>query len=87
MGFRESLRRHLDRHVESIFVLPLSGTPSEFTRIDDAIRFISEYNRTEQVPGAVVRYEVNVRYSNGDEMRGTFQERKTAIEFLESISG
>ena len=65
-------------------MLTLSGTSHMFDSIDDAIRFVSDHDQATPAVD-VVRYELNVRYSNKDEVRGTFQEKDRAIEFLRSF--
>lgn len=82
--FFENLRRCLDRYVEQIFILPLSGIPHAFRSVDQAVRFISEYDQSSPMT-EFVQYELNVRYSNKDEVRGTFGEKGRAIEFLRSL--
>ena len=82
--FFERLRRCLDRHLEQIFILPLSGTPRTFSSLDDAVRFISEHDQSSSV-SEFVQYELNVRYSNKDEVRGIFKEKERAIAFLRSL--
>ena len=84
--FFNELRSSLSRRIEQVFVLPLSGSPRRFDSIEDAVRYISTYNQS--APSEeFVRYELNVRYSNRDEIRGVFQEKDRAIEFLHSLSG
>lgn len=83
-SFLETLRLCLNRRVKHIFVLTLSGTSYRFDSIKDAVRFVSEYDQSAPVSD-FVRYELNIRYSNGDEVRGTFQEKERAIEFLRSF--
>ena len=83
--FFETLRNCLKRRVKHIFVLPLSGASHRFDSIEEAVRFVSEHDRS--APDSVfVRYELNIRYSNGDEIRGTFREKERAIEFLRSFA-
>ena len=84
--FFETLRLHLNRHVELICVLTLSGPSHRFISTDDAVRFVSEYD--ESVPASgFVRYELTIRYSNSDEIRGVFQGKKDAIKFLRLCEG
>ena len=62
------------RLVQHIFVLTLSGTSRRFDRIDDAIQFIADHDQAE--PAAdFVRYQLNVRYSNAEEIRACFATR------------
>ena len=79
--FFERLRHCLGRFVEHVFVLTLSGVSHDFDSIEDAIRFVMEHDQTEPASD-FVRYEVHVRYSNGDEIRAEFSGRERAVEFL-----
>lgn len=83
-SFFGELRTSLKRTIKCVFVLMLSGTPRELNSIEDAVRYVERYD--EKTPSRkFVRYELNVRYTNGDEVRGTFQEKRKAIAFLESL--
>ena len=82
--FLDALRRCLGRRIQHVFVLALSGKSSEFDSIDDAVLFVSGYDESVSVSG-FVRYELNVRYSNGDEVRGSFLEKERCIDFLRSL--
>ena len=82
--FFDSLRRCLNRRVEYILVLTLSGISRQFRSVEDAVGFVSEHDQS--IPASdFVRYELNIRYSNGNEVKGTFREKQEAIEFLRSF--
>ena len=83
--FLDSLRSSLGRYIESVLVLPLTGTAQRFDKINDAVRFISQH-KLSTPSSEFVRYEILVRYSNGDQIQGSFQEKAGAIEFLKSYS-
>lgn len=83
--FFKALRSSLRRYIEYVLVLPLAGTAQRFDNIDDAVHYIAGYCKL-TTSSEFVRYEVNVRYSNSDEMRGSFHEKAEAIEFLRSYS-
>jgi hypothetical protein len=83
-GFTASMRVALARKIESIYVLPLHGLPRTLTNVAEAIAFIEVFD--ESRPDApFTRYEVGVRYSNGDEIRGQFKDKATAIAFLRGM--
>ena len=69
------------REIESVYAIPPRGsrrTPAE------AIAFIESFD--ESKPDApFTRYEVGVRCSNGDEIRGQFKDKATAIGFLRGM--
>ena len=79
--FLESLRTSLRRRVSQVFVIPLAGSSNRFVAIDDAVRFIVRYDESVPVAG-FQRYELAVRYTNGDEIRCSFREKATAVDFL-----
>ena len=80
-GFFRSLRYCLGRSVQEISIVALSGASYKFGCIDDAVQFIVDHDQA--TPAAnFVRYELTVRYSNGDEIQATFGARKRAVEFL-----
>jgi hypothetical protein len=83
--FFTSLRRTLDRRIERIVVLPLHGAENEFTSIPDATRFIEAYNEA-QGTGQFRKYELIVRFNNGDSIDAIFQSKESAVEFLQYIS-
>ena len=80
-NFFNSLRNSLRRRVEYILVLPLYGSQHRFDTIDDAVQYISSHESAKP-PLEFVKYELNVRYSNGDEIRGIFHDKEQGIEFL-----
>ena len=83
-GFLGALRRSLERRVSEISVLTLSGATRRFPTIRDALLFVSKYDQgTPQTD--FVRYELTVRYTNGDEVRCRFHHRHRVAEFLQSL--
>ena len=79
-----ALRCSLDRRVQNVFVLTLSGASRAFDSIEDAVLFVSDHDESVSVSG-FVRYELNIRYSNDDELRGVFCRKERCIAFLRSI--
>ena len=70
--------------IEVVYVLPLRGWPRTLGDPAGAIAFIDSYDESKpHTP--FTRYEVGVRYSNGDEIRGQFEDKATAITFLRGI--
>ena len=83
--FFNAMRTCLTRVVEYVFILTLSGDTRRFDTVRDAIDFVNGYDQGASVSG-FVRYELNIRYSNGDEIRGAFQDRTEAINFLSTMA-
>ena len=69
------------RQIERIIILALHGQAREVTTIDDAIRFVEGYEEDGRGK-PIERYEIEVRYNNGDVVRGQFKDKAAAVEFL-----
>ena len=83
-SFFAKLRLSLSRRLEHVVVLALSKASREFATVEDAMRFIQCYEELAAVT-AFERYELQVRYSNGDEIRGAFASKAGAVDFLRSL--
>lgn len=81
--FLSALNRAVTREIELIRILPLHGTPFQWASIEEAIDFIKEYDEDGN-EHPVDRYEVEIRYNNGDNIKGQFANKEGAIEFLQS---
>ena len=83
-SFFASLRLSLSRRLEHVLVLALSKASREFVTVEDAVRFIQRYEELAAVT-SFERYELQVRYSNGDEILGAFASKAAAVNFLRSL--
>ncbi len=83
--FIDGLRTVLSRLIEIVFILPLYGTPTQVPTVEAAIMFITSLEETIPI-GPFIRFELNVRYTNGNEVRGQFHDKETAIEFLKRLA-
>jgi hypothetical protein len=87
-AFDEVLQGSLSRRVESITVVPLLGSPVERSTARDALRLVRTLAHSHQTaPGdlPLVRIEVSVRYSNGDQIIASFNDPPDAERFLASF--
>lgn len=82
--FMESLGRAVLREIELIRVLPLHGLSCEWSSLEEAIAFIENYDEDSRL-GAAIRYEVEVRYSNGDRIQAQFKDKESGVAFLRSF--
>lgn len=82
--FAGELERTLTRAITSVHVLTLNGRSVELATIETAIKFIEQFDEAKP-DGKFLRYEVNVRYSNDDEIRGTFESKVEATKFLRML--
>lgn len=79
--FSAALRTTLTRTIASVYVLPLHGSSRTLGNVAEAIAFIKAFDETKPCK-PFTRYEVGVRYTNGDEIRGQFKDKSTAVAFL-----
>lgn len=80
-GFLDALHSVVARRIERIVILALHGALYELSSVADAIHCIETY---EDNKGSkpFERFEIDVRYSNGNVITGKFKDRDSAIEFL-----
>lgn len=82
--FFAQLRSCLARTIELIWVLPLAGSQVEAASAEAAIEFVLEFDEGRSLP-SFQRYEIDVRYTNGDEMRASFRDKAEAVKFLRGL--
>lgn len=80
-AFMTSLEKAATREVELVRILPLYGHYYDLHSVEDAITFIKDY-KEDASTCKVIKYEVEIRYNNGDCIRGQFAEKDVAIQFL-----
>ncbi len=79
--FLDKLTISVTRKIERILVLPLHGASQEVTTVQEAIAFIENYSQ-ESTAVKIERYEIQIRYDNGDVIEGKFRDKAAAIDFL-----
>jgi hypothetical protein len=82
--FLRALNHVVIREIEIIRLLPLHGTPLEWHSVEEAIAYIKNYNE-DNGPKPVVKYEIEIRYNNGDRIQGQFVNKESAIQFLSTF--
>ncbi len=83
--FFQELRRSLSRRVVGITVSVLHGAPREVPSVQDAITYIERY-RVDGANQPILKYELHVRYNNGDTIHAVFDGKKEAVNFLKTFS-
>lgn len=82
--FMQKLDVAISRKVEYVRVFPLFGNQLTFDTIASAIKEIEGFS-TEPCIGGFQRFEVLVKFSNGDKVEATFKERQDAVSFLKQF--
>jgi len=74
----------LKRYITSVRVLPLHGTSCDCMSVASAIQFIQDYEE-DNAEYPFVKYEIQIRYNNGDKIDGQFQDKRDSLEFLQTF--
>jgi hypothetical protein len=84
-SFVIKLSKSLERKIASVRVVSIFGKPSYFQTIDEACLYISSCN---DIPSDLkfYKFEIFVRYSNGDKLDAEYKDRQTAIAFLRRLA-
>ena len=82
--FMNDLTRTVLRRIKHISVLPLHGLTTECRTVDEAISLIKTHDSSRPI-GSLVRFEVMIRYDNGDRITADFASPADAVAFLESF--
>ena len=83
--FFAALNHRLGRNIVRVLVIPLYGRSDQFATIEDAMRFLDQHSIYEG-SGEFRKYEVQIEFSNGDRVQGSFDSKYGARDFLEFIS-
>lgn len=83
--FLDELAGVLDRMIERLIVIPLFGDEYEFTSITDALKFIGSFTEGEN-GGEFRKYEVIVKFSNGDKIDASFNTKRETEKFLRYVA-
>ncbi|WP_322922574.1 hypothetical protein, partial [Paenibacillus campi] len=80
-----ALDQAVERQIESIKILPLHGKSREYTLLVDALDYIKNYDE-QKSHAPLDKYEIVVKYNNGDKIEVEFKEKSSAIIFLSEYS-
>ncbi len=76
----EAVEEALDQTVEQIVVIPIHGKGQVLLSVDDAVEYIRNYDENSKAP--ILRYEITLKYTNGDEFTMKCSSKHKAIQFL-----
>jgi hypothetical protein len=79
--FLAELKARLERLIERVTITPLFGTSNQFIDLGEAEIFLKDFNKMEAV-GSFQKYEIGIKYSNGDDIRGMFSSKEAALDFI-----
>lgn len=76
----DALIASLETSITHVTVVPIHGNVTLLNSVEDAISFIMSYDESSYAP--IIRYEIIIRYSNGDEYIMKCINKTKAIQFL-----
>jgi hypothetical protein len=85
--FSAEIEKSINRSVVAVTITPLHGLTNSLETITAAITFIKNYIEPTKKSMPLMRYEIRVKYCNGDKIEGQFQEKESAVTFLECYLG
>lgn len=77
---RDELHKALYIAVSEVTIVPIHGQAHLLASVQDAISFITQYDETTQAP--LMRYEITIRYTNGQEYMMRSTNRRSALQYL-----
>ena len=84
--FRSALEKSLLRNIEVVVILPLYGSELVFTSVGEAIQTLVDSKSEQPARCKFAKYEIQIRFSNGDRVEGTFHSKDKAMEFLKTFT-
>jgi hypothetical protein len=85
-AFTKQLEAALSQTVETIRILPLYGSELVVTNAADAINALKGYVERGSPELQFAKYEIQVRFTNGDKVDGTFGSKEQAMAFLATFA-
>lgn len=84
--FANRFKTKVSRKIDVIIVTGLYGEMSSFKNVTKTIDFIEKDNQKPTDIPSFTRYEIIIRFTNGDKVEGKFRQKETAIKFLTTFS-
>lgn len=84
--FANRFKAKVSRKIEVIILTGLYGEMTSFKEVTKTIDFIEKDNQKPADIPSFTRYEIIIRFTNGDKVEGKFRQKKTAINFLTTFS-
>ena len=75
-----ALTHSLDITISQVIIIPVHGSSHVLLNVEDAVKFILRYDEATIEP--ILRYEIIIRYNNGDEYAMKCSDKRKTIQFL-----
>ncbi len=85
-NFITNLNQSFSRQLQGVTVTILHGLSQQIATIEQAIEYIYKYPDTQPTLAPVSKYEINIRYNNGDVIHAIFQSKAESMKFLRTFA-
>lgn len=83
-AFFAALEQSVSRYITEVRILPLKGETSSFATPVAAIDYLSSFNVKNYKTDNLIRFEIRIIYSNGDNIEANFSNSNRACDFLKA---
>lgn len=83
--FINTLVQSFARSIQQVHVLILHGLSQQVATINNAIEYIQNYSDNQPTFAPALKYEIEIRYNNGDIIHAMFQNKTEALKFLRTF--
>lgn len=84
--FLEALNASLSRGILGFTITVLHGQPRQVAAVAEAIAYLQGYEDARPSAAPAAKYEIDVRYNNGDLIHAIFQDKGAAVNFLQTFA-
>lgn len=84
-NFIDTLQNSFSRLIQQVNIIVLHGLSQQFASIENAIEYIHNYLDTQSTSALALKYEIDIRYNNGDVIHAIFQNKTEALKFLRTF--
>jgi hypothetical protein len=85
-NFMNTLNQSFSRQVQGVTATVLHGLSQPMATIEEAIEYIENYQESQPTLAPALKYEIDIRYNNGDVIHAIFQHKAEAIRFLRTFA-
>ena len=84
-NFIDTLQHSFSRLIQQVNIIVLHGLSQQVATIQNAIEYIHNYLDTQSTSAPALKYEIDIRYNNGDVIHAIFQNKTEALKFLRTF--
>ncbi|MBE9103418.1 DNA methylase [Nostoc cf. edaphicum LEGE 07299] len=83
--FINILEQSFARLVQQVNIIVLHGLSQQSETINNAIEYLQNYSENQPNSAPAIKYEIDIRYNNGDIIHAMFKNKTEALKFLRTF--